>query len=82
MPKRKYTKSKSKIETKVQKVEDLELKKDSNVTREDVKFRVTFLAMQFFRGRHYKTGESIVLTEKDAQAYSKRTGLKIEPLLK
>lgn len=55
--------------------------KDSNATCEGGKSRITFLTMQNFRGRHYKEGDTIVLPENDAQAYSKRSNLKIEPIV-
>ncbi len=55
---------------------------DSNASREGVKYCVSFLADQLFRGQFYKTGQQIVLSENDAKAYSKRSSLKIEPMEK
>lgn len=82
---RKKTKSNGeKVKTsKMKKVEEVSSdlpKKDSNAAPEGVKFRVTFLVAQSFRGVYYKQGESVELSEKDAKAYSKRSTLKIEPL--
>lgn len=54
------------------------VKKDSIVMPGDVKYRVSFLAPQMFRGVWYKKGDSIELPENDAKAYIKRTMLKIE----
>ena len=55
-------------------------KKDSNAAPEGVKFRVTFLVAQSFRGGYYKAGESIEVPEGTAKAYARRSTLKIEPL--
>lgn len=57
---------------------DVESNTDSNALHEGVKFRVTFLVGQSFRGAYYEKGQTIELPENDAKAYSKRTGLKIE----
>lgn len=54
--------------------------KDSSAILEGVKFRVTFLASQNFRGKYYKVGEFIDLPEADAKAYAARTTLLIERL--
>lgn len=59
-----------------------DLNLDSNATHDGGKCRVTFLADQSFRGVHRKEGEIVELPEKDAQAYSKRTTIKVERLEK
>jgi hypothetical protein len=53
-------------------------KKNNTVTPKDVKYRVTFLKGQLFRGVWHEEGSSITLPENDAKAYSKRSNLKIE----
>lgn len=82
MTRKKIKQSEEKVKkprVKAQKESSLDLqKKDSNAVPEGVKFRVTFLVGQSFRGVYYKAGDSIELPEKDAQAYSKRSTLKVE----
>ena len=53
-------------------------KKNNTVAPKDVKYRVTFLKGQLFRGVWHEKGTFIELPENDAKAYSKRTTLKVE----
>ena len=48
----------------------------------DVKYRVTFLTNQMFKGLYRPKDTSMVVPEHVAKAYGKRTTLKFEPLKK
>lgn len=79
--KSKISEKKEKIskETKKKNVSAEPLKKDSNAAPEGVKFRVTFLRGQLFRGAYREANHFIIVSEKEAQAYSARRNLLIEP---
>ena len=46
---------------------------DSNASLGGVKYRATFLIGQSFRGNYYEKGQSVILSEEQAKAYSKRS---------
>lgn len=71
-------KNSKKSEAKLKKVSENKIAKDSNAAPEGVKYRVTSLVGQSFRGKYYKEGEIFYLSETDAKAYARRSTLLIE----
>jgi hypothetical protein len=77
---RKPVKSTSKSRSKSEK-KRVELSKDSTSRQsEDVKYRLTFLVGQMFKGEYYKKGTVKEVPEWVAKAYSKRSMLKFEKI--